>query len=43
MCNTVGELTWDILRLIANVAVSKSLHRLFFYPKGKVKKHRKDL
>ena len=42
-CDTVGELTWFILCFIANVAVSKSRHRLFFYPKGKVKKHRKDL
>ena len=31
-CYTVGELTWDVLRLIAIVADSKSRHRRFFYP-----------
>ena len=38
-----GRNDLKVLRLIANVAVSKTRHRLFFYPKGKVKKHRKDL
>ena len=31
LCNTMGGLTWDVLCLIAIVAVSKSRHRLFFY------------
>ena len=42
--NAMGELTWDVLCFIAIVAVSKSRHRLFFYPnKGKGEKNRKDL
>ena len=42
--NTVGELTWDVLRLIENVAVTKSRHCLFFYPtKERVKRTEKDL
>ena len=40
----VGKLTLLVLRFIANVAVSKSRHRLFFYPnKGKGENNRKDL
>ena len=37
-----GRTDLGVLCLIANVAVSKSRHRLFFYPKRKVKKHMKD-
>ena len=32
-----------VLYFIANVTVSKSRHRLLFYPKGKAEKNRKDL
>ena len=39
----VGELTFIGLRFIANVAVSKSRHRLFFYPtKERMKRTEKD-
>ena len=47
LCCNIIVIRWEnwleVLRFIANVAVSKSRHRLFFYPKGKVKMHRKDL
>ena len=35
----MGELTWDVLRLITVVAVIKSNHRILFYPiKERVKR-----
>ena len=38
-----GRTDLKVLRLIANISVSKSRHRLFFYRKGMVEKNRKDL
>ena len=37
-----GRTDLGVLHFIANVAVSKSRHWIFFYPKGKAEKNRKD-